>query len=320
MGFSSIEKPTILWTISGNYLKFIKTSPRNCTPKAMNSFFGMFYTHMFQLQRSNSFQVVDPLPLTATSNVNKSEVHEYSIAIHSRHTVRADDESFIGQEQYCVEKLLYRSSDTSHPSRPCRVFVMSDRPKSVELLTEWLTQNMSCAVVTAAHDVGNGPVQEHGPWAGAGFLEDLEVAAAARDAIVGDLHMSSTASLRELMEYKRRITGWKSNASLDRLSSCSLQNKRLSGYDYGPGTPTFRHHSYLQPLKPVQILEDYIQSPASRIGTIYASFSSTNPGEKDVYAVLNGPLPGTTTDLDRKNQRILTFLSHCIIAYVRCNQ
>jgi hypothetical protein len=275
--------------------------------------FGMFYTHMFQLQRSNSFQVVDPLPLTATSNVNKSEVHEYSIAIHSRHTVGTDDGSFIGQEQYCVEKLLYRSSDTSHPSRPCRVFVMSDRPKSVELLTEWLTQNMSCAVVTAAHDVGNGPVQEHGPWAGAGFLEDLEVAAAARDAIVGDLHRSSTASLRELMEYKRRITGWKTT-------------HRWIGYLYvpyrtnvyldttGPGTPTFRHHSYLQPLKPVQILEDYIQSPASRIGTIYASFSSTNPGEKDVYAVLNGPLPGTTTDLDRKNQRILTFLSYCIIA------
>ena len=197
---------------------------------------------------------------------------------------------------------------------------MSDRPKTVELLTKWLTENMGCEVITAAHDVGNGPVQEHGPWAGAGFLEDLEVVATAQDAIVGDLHRSSTALLRELMEYRRTITGWKSHKSMDELSFCSLQNKHLSGYDYGPGTPTFRHHSYLQPLKPVRILDHYIQSPASRLGMVSTSFSPTNHTKKDVYGVLNGKLQMAGTSIWCTRTKKFSLPTHRSLCVCGCQQ
>jgi hypothetical protein len=245
--------------------------------------YGMLYSELFTLQLPAKPQIV---------GINHSEEGDdgtFSLALHSRHTVAADDGSYIPDEIKCLSKLLPFSNSPS-----CRVYVMSDREKTIELLTEWLLQR-NCSVVTANHDTGNGPVKEHGPWAGAGFLQDLELTGKARHGVVGDKHRSSTALLIHIVEYRRRMPVWQADGDLletiSNLRTCQLPRRSISGYDYGPGTPTFRHHSYLQPLEPVKVLDDY-ESRARKdtVGQeryVVVSFDYERPTLDSVYSVLN---------------------------------
>lgn len=231
--------------------------------------YGMLYSELFSLQQST----YGPNTLDTTDGL-------FSIAIHSRHTVGADDGSYIPHETECLEHLL---SDRYN----CSVYLMSDRPKTIVQLTDWLQQR-NCSVHTADHATGKGPVLEHGPWAGAGYLEDLDLSAHAMNGVIGDPHRSSTALLIDLVEYRRRITHWKRGDSfpLASLEICKLPDKPLAGYDYGPGTPTFRHHSYLQPLAPIRAVNSFVASDRNETFVV-ASIDLSKPTGENIYSVLN---------------------------------
>ncbi|KAG7371038.1 hypothetical protein IV203_019608 [Nitzschia inconspicua] len=281
---------------SVNYIQQLPTIHRNITEElymeGQEFLYGMLYTHMFQTQLSTKYKVAKPAGIP--TQLDEGNETAFTIAIHSRHTVAADDGSFTNKAQLCVETLLERFA----PGDLCRVFVMSDRSKTVALLSEWLTQQKGCSVVTAVHHTGDGPVQEHGPWAGIGFLEDLDVTALAQHAIIGDFHRSSTALLKELMEYRRVVAAWRNMKTVENLHVCKLPNKRLAGYDYGPGTPTFRHHKYLEPMKPVKILNDYIQRSSKRSRSFTVSLDLRNPTERDIYKLLNAFAYAVINDFD----------------------
>ena len=101
-----------------------------------------------------------------------------------------------------------------------------------------------------------------GPWSGAGFILDMEVAGGAKHGFVGDRERSSSFLIIYTIEYRRRMYALETGNSLDTLPGlkiCDLPRKPLSGYNYGPGTPTFRHHSYLKPLEPVGAMNEYKQ-------------------------------------------------------------
>jgi hypothetical protein len=246
--------------------------------------YGMLYRECFTLQ--------DALH---SGQQDHSDAHSaddlFSLALHSRHTVAADDGSNIGDELKCLKELL-----SSH--RTCRVHLMSDRPRTIELLTEWLEER-NCTVVTAARDVGVSLSKEHGPWAGVGYLQDLEMAGAARHGAIGDPHRSSFALLVKLIEYDRKVAAWKSGKDLrqdgaDKLLQCKLPARQVSGYDYGPGTPTFRHHSFLKPLEPVHVVEDYILQHSYESGEdsssrryVLAMLDCELPIMDRLYSVLN---------------------------------
>lgn len=90
----------------------------------------------------------------------------------------------------------------------------------------------------------------------------MEVTSGAKHGFVGDRERSSTFLIIYAMEYRRRMHLLETSNSLDKLPGlkiCDLPRKPLSGYDYGPGTPTFRHHSYLKPLEPVGVMNVYKQ-------------------------------------------------------------
>jgi hypothetical protein len=245
--------------------------------------YGMLYSDLFSLEH--------PAKMTLFGQDDMDdEDGSLSLALHSRHPVGADDGSYIQYEQQCLQKLLPSESS-------CRVHLMSDRPKTIELLTEWLLQR-NCSVVMANHDDGSDPVKEHGPWAGAGYLQDLEVSGNARHGVIGDKHRSSTALLIDLIEYRRRIAVCEATGDWNNISDlrfCQLPNKHLSGYNYGPGTPTFRHHTYLQPLQPVRVVEDYVEryvDPSSEDALekgrcVIAFFDFDRPTPAGVYSVLN---------------------------------
>lgn len=278
--------------------------------EGMEFLYGMLYAQIFQLQRPTaSTIIVGNNDGDSSDDHNGADDTTFSLALHSRHTVGADDGSFVPHEKECLERLLdngragHDDSDGGDSSFSCRVHLMSDRPKTISLLTTWLTTTeQNCSVVIAKHDSGDGPVQEHGPWAGAGYLEDLDVTARARHGIIGDPHRSSTALLIDLMEYRRRIYMWKSTSTagttyfsddpVEDLKLCKLSEKRVTGYNYGPGTPTFRHHSYLEPLAPVRIVDKYIHDDGSseakrHHGIILISIDFERPTVKGVYTALN---------------------------------
>jgi hypothetical protein len=208
--------------------------------------YGMLYRECFTLVHSGQQDHFD-----ARDDSDDS----FSLALHSRHTVAADDGSFIDDELKCLKQLL-----SSHST--CRVHLMSDRTRTIELLSDWLKQR-NCTVITAARDVGISFSKEHGPWSGIGFLQDLEMAAAARNGAIGDPHRSSFALLVKLVEYDRKVAAWKNGKDLhqdkaDELLQCKLPGRPVAGYDYGSGTPTFWHHSFLKALEPEQVVKDYI--------------------------------------------------------------
>lgn len=266
--------------------------------------YGMLYRECFTLQvplLSSIQQQQQHHNVIVQDDSFESDV--LSVALHSRHTVAADDGSFIGDELQCLNKLLsLPSHSTNNNNRTsnnnCRVHLMSDRPRTIALLTNWLVDR-NCSVVTATRDTGTSLSKEHGPWAGIGFLQDLEMAAAARHGAIGDPHRSSFALLVKLMEYDRKVAAWKRDTvsqqqdANDELLQCKLPARKVSGYDYGPGTPTFRHHSFLKPLEPVRVLEDYIlqhseesQEPTNR-RFVVASLDCALSVTDRIYSVMN---------------------------------
>jgi hypothetical protein len=87
---------------------------------------------------------------------------------------------------------------------------------------------------------------------------------------------------------------WQADGDLEtipNLRTCQLPRRSISGYNYGPGTPTFRHHSYLQPLEPVKVLDDYkSQARKDALGQeryVVVSFDYERPTLDSVYSVLN---------------------------------
>jgi hypothetical protein len=146
----------------------------------------------------------------------------YTIGLHSRHVLSANDGSDVQNEIKCLDYLL---GTRENDKVPCTVYIMSDRPKTIDNLRTHLLQR-NCSVVVAAqimdpevNDTGK-KTEEHGPFAGAGFFRDLVVVAQARSAFIGSVR-SSSALVDELMDYGRRTEAWHSNNTVDSLRRCS---------------------------------------------------------------------------------------------------
>jgi hypothetical protein len=252
------------------YLKVLpklqRTTAGMLYEKGVDYLIGMLFRHSFDLKMQGTEAQYSSLkPLNPDTSL--------TIALHSRHSILGDDGSFINQEQDCIEELLQRNK--GHFS-DCRVFLATDRKLTVSLLSEWLVSK-DCEPVVAEHSVpsNNSKFSEHGPWAGVGFLEDLALASHARVATVGDLHRSSFMLLAALVDYDRIMEIWTTSRveKRDIPQICELPQKINSGYDYGPGTPTFRYYSLAEPLPPIQVIKQYTEwhsTPSTTHQTKYA--------------------------------------------------
>jgi len=122
---------------------------------------------------------------------------DYTVALHSRHRFVELDGCDIRRETSCLDKVLSRKNQTQR----CVVAIMSDRECTITRLTPWL-EKRDCAVQMAQHSSGDGLLAEHGPFAGAGFFQDLALVSKARSAFVG-MERSSSDLLLELIEFNR---------------------------------------------------------------------------------------------------------------------
>ena len=231
--------------------------------------YGMLFQECFTIAGNTTMDTT-----TAAAGRPSPKPKDISIALHSRHTVAADDGSYITDEIACLQKLLPTQASTF---TPCWVYLMSDRPQTLELLSSWLLARNCTPVVSFTSDISMDVsigidtttpppprANEHGPRAGAGFLEDLVMASAARTGFIGVEARqqglparSSTALVLEKIEYDRTVEAVTSSSTrnggairstskyhqLNALQRCSMPFRdETKGYTYGPGTPMFRRN------------------------------------------------------------------------------
>ena len=250
----------------------------------VNFLFGMLFRETFTLQ--DAYAPTSEFP----------ESSELTIALHSRHVVVGDDGSFVPNEKKCLQSLIEKLSGKT-PSNVCRVYLMSDRQETISILSQWLRQR-NCIPMSVSHGERGAVMRsEHGPWTGIGFLQDLASTSLARTAVVGDVRRSSFMLLVELIAFDRMIQAWKEGKSeIPDLEICELPSKSWSGYDYGPDTPTFRHHSRIPLLPPIQVLENYktshsLENLSRDIGVrkfAIASLPCSSAIKNQIHQLLNG--------------------------------
>jgi len=152
-----------------------------------------------------------------------------TFVVHSRHFRTADTGTKALAEFACLEQLLgdfhkkeqHRQTQQQHQHQEqCIVYLMSDRETTIGILQSHIRQKYHCQPVVATHSsisATAGHYQEHGKWAGAGFIQDLMLGSQARDGFIGHCYRSSSQLLRELVEYNRHMDG-----ILEELPTCCL--------------------------------------------------------------------------------------------------
>jgi hypothetical protein len=194
---------------------------------------------MFEFQ-----PLVAPPPLEAGPGGN-GETHVDDsrgvvvIGVHSRHADDHDDGSNIRGEVECIDRVLaeeeaaQRRQPPSSSSPPdhgekCRLVIMSDRTRTLELLRERASARWNCSVVTAHEPATTHATNrssrtadepdsasslssssswrsEHGPYSGIGFYQDWALMVSHARAMRGFVGRKRSSSLlvREVVEYDR---------------------------------------------------------------------------------------------------------------------
>jgi hypothetical protein len=140
-------------------------------------------------------------------------------------------DTYIWPEHLCLEKRFANRTGIAHLAStttatatanettvsipPCHIYVMADRPTTLQLLLEEINTTTSCTYSTIQRNSSTGISfsSEHGPFAGRGYWEDLYLATQARHGMVS-FHMyprlhglvrTSSALVREIIEFRRII-------------------------------------------------------------------------------------------------------------------
>lgn len=149
---------------------------------------------------------------TSHDNHSNNGPKNIIIVLHSRHSKRWDDGSNIQREQECLDQIL---DTTTRDGSKCTVLLLSDRPKTIQAVPWYLHHSHPhCRAIQAVRDQANVSFSyEHGPYAAAGFYQDLAVVkhmvankhssrAAHRIAVVGHQNRSSSQLIREIVTFR----------------------------------------------------------------------------------------------------------------------
>jgi hypothetical protein len=204
--------------------------------------YGLLFHECFSFLPHVSVPIISPFTNSSnhTSNTwdavssgvgNASIVESVTIVLHSRHSKADDDGSKIKREKKCLDRILQPASKGT--TILCQVILLSDRPHTLEKATEYLAQRYPhCLAMVAPHDFGLSFLGEHGPFAGAGFFQDLALVSnqtlhvpTSINAFVGHKHRSSSELVRELMVYQlyQQQPRYQQHASPE-LATCFLED------------------------------------------------------------------------------------------------
>ena len=241
--------------------------------KGVYFLYGMLFESLFTIDPS-----LDPPENLLHPASNRISDHNNSITIflHSRHP-KQWPEDYIKHDHLCLEKMLsiqYPANEKdmetpTHKQRPCHIYVMSDRPVTVELLHKDIQNYTHCTSSSRSQTIQPAPSAnlvpkkkkrtkngntyntnvnkslsfraEHGPRAGRGFWEDVALATHARDGMIAVhkfrrdyfLVRTSTAMVREIVEFRRNLEHHYCDIFFERKAACDATNKSdrdLSGF------------------------------------------------------------------------------------------
>jgi len=194
--------------------------------------FGALQRYSFDLTE----HIRESIPKSDPMSLSNSD--SYSVALHSRHIDVELDGCDISREIKCMSKLLKHKDDR----KPCRVALMSDRQCTITRLSNWL-QDHDCVPEVASHETRADYLSEHGPFAGAGFFQDLALASTVRSAFVG-MRRSSSDLVLELIEFNRKMDLWRADFDLTTLpdmDKCMLEKIPPPGQAMKQGLRERRH-------------------------------------------------------------------------------
>lgn len=163
---------------------------------------------LFGMLQLYSFDLTDPIQASVPQrayDIQNLSLY-YTVALHSRHIDEKDDGCNVTREQHCLEELWTSQSQSQTTNRTCVVSLMSDRSCTLDVLTPWLNGH-GCQVLVANHERRHDFLFEHGPFAGAGFFQDLALASTARSAFVGMVRSSSDLVVERLV-FLRKMEAW----------------------------------------------------------------------------------------------------------------
>lgn len=176
--------------------------------KGTEFLFGMLYKDMFRYRWEGAEAQKTPIDEGSILHKSSNSTSEdlplscFSIALYSRHR-KGEDDTNMKNELKCLDRML-RPRNESHA---CWVCLMSYRPVTIDLLSNWLIDNYQCRIVVADSsetDLGGSFLAEHGPKAGAAFFRELDLCQHFTNGFIGTGGGStSTSLLEEWVEYNR---------------------------------------------------------------------------------------------------------------------
>mmetsp|Transcript_6486 Transcript_6486/g.14174 ORF Transcript_6486/g.14174 Transcript_6486/m.14174 type:complete len:731 (-) Transcript_6486:44-2236(-) len=208
-------------------------------------------TTLWDFALSNSSSTT-PSTSSTPSTTDASTTKTY--IIHSRHPNKGMVR-YTWPEHVCMQKMFDTTKD-----EPCRIWVMSDSNITLPLLHDEISNLTRCehssqynpsssSGRTHHHNRSTGTSfsDEHGPFAGRGYWEDLSVAIQARDGMIAfhkarrshGLVRTSTALVRNLIQFRRVLehvvsnvdwsTGINTNSHITRSTSPGATSTAAGG-------------------------------------------------------------------------------------------
>jgi len=160
--------------------------------------YGMMFEALFTMDPSL-------LPHKTNQVEDSSGIETYFL--HSRHPKgKPEFDTYTWPEEMCIMKFENATTKT----KPCLYYLMSDREVTLNLLNKAIQNKMHCKVrMVGKRSQGKSFSNEHGPFAGRGYWEDVSLAIQARHGMIA-FHMNrrhlvrtSTAIIRELVEFRQ---------------------------------------------------------------------------------------------------------------------
>ena len=164
-----------------------------------------------------SFVLTDELLASVKNDIEEPDPSYFSFGLHARHPSPETDGSDIHSEVNCLESLVEDYKQEHGEMKGCVAYLMSDRVKTIEAVGEYAKETYNCSVITVSNHYGNYSEaakwkDEHGVYAGGGYLQDIAVVGQARTAFM-HRGRSSSALVGQYMEYSRRMGMWKKDGT-----------------------------------------------------------------------------------------------------------
>lgn len=157
------------------------------------------------------------------AQVPHHDASTFTIVLHSRHSNAKNPGADVEAEMKCLREIVQTGQSTGQVAASgsamalpagirgvagaCLVLILSDRAETRARVADFAARELGCDICSVAPDAGESWSPEHGPFAGAGAVEDLALAAHATGAVVSSSGSSMSMLVREVAAFAALTRG-----------------------------------------------------------------------------------------------------------------